>query len=289
MPTTRAHYRHGEEVINKVDPAARKVIQSYPELFHFGVHGPDLLFYYDALKKNKVNQEGGRLHELAGSYFFERAARVLEKLKEEGSRDYFPSLAYVYGVLCHFALDVCCHGYVQEKIDLSGISHIEIEAELDREILVREGLDPIRTKVTGHLVPSGKNARVVSRFYEGLTQEEIFKSMKDMVKVLDYLVMPERMKRKAFLLVLKLAGQYDYKHGLIINYEKNEACADSTERLLELMEEAVPVAVEMINSFPEMGETFRFNFISIDPETKENYAVKTAEAMQASKNDETEN
>lgn len=277
MPTTRAHYRHGEEVREKVSPAARKVIEKYPELFHFGVHGPDLLFYYDALKKNRVNQEGGRLHDLPGSYFFDHAVKVLEELKASGSGDYYPSLAYVYGVLCHFALDLCCHGYVQEKIDASGVSHLEIEAELDREILVREGKDPIRAKVTSHLVPSGKNARVVSRFYEGLTQEDIFKCMRDMVALLDYLVMPEKIKRSVFMLALKAVGQYEYKHGLIINYEKNMECEDSTERLLALMEGAVDVAVGLIDSFPEMGDAFRYNFVSIDPETKELYPASTPE------------
>ena len=271
MPTTRAHYRHGESVLKKIKPEARKIIEKYPELFHFGVHGPDILFYYDALKKNKVNQEGGRLHELPGSYFFTHAVKVLDQLKEEGSGDYLPSLAYVYGFLCHFALDVCCHGYVQEKIDLSGISHTEIEAELDREILVREGLDPVRAKVTGHLNPSGKNARVVARFYENVSQEETFEAMKSMVKILDFLVVPCRIRRGIMLLALKAIGQYDYKHGLIINYKKNMDCADSTEHLLELMDEAVDVAVRLIDEFPVMDDVFKYNFVSIDPETKEIY------------------
>lgn len=271
MPTTRAHYRHGEEVQKRVNPQAREIIEKYPELFHFGVHGPDLLFYYDSLKKNKVNRLGGFLHDQPGSYFFDNAVKVLQELKEEGSGDYYPALSYVYGVLCHFALDVSCHGYVQEKIDASGISHTEIEAELDRELLVREGLDPVRTKVTGHLVPSGKNARVVSRFYEGITQEEIFKAMKDMVMVLDYLVLPQKFKRAVVLGVFKIVGQYEGKHGLIINYEKNPDCADSTERLIELMDPAADLAVRLIDSFPEEDETFRYNFVSIDPETGAQY------------------
>ncbi|MCR4599478.1 MAG: zinc dependent phospholipase C family protein [Acetatifactor sp.] len=282
MPTTRAHFRHGEMVREKVKPEIREVIDKYPELFHFGVHGPDLLFYYDALKKNPVNRMGGTLHDLAGSYFFNHAVTVLEDLQKENSGDYKPSLAYVYGALCHFTLDVCCHWYVQEKMDESGVSHTEIEAEMDREILVREGKDPIRAKVTEHLVPSGKNARVVSRFYEGLTQEDIFKAMKDMVKWLDQLVMPSKVKRAVVFGLFRALGQYDDKKGLIINYERNEKCIDSTEKLIDLMEAAVDVAVDVINAFPEMDDFFRYNFISIDPETQEIFTIQTAqEASQA--------
>ena len=286
MPTTRAHYRHGEAVTEKVNPRAREIIRKYPELFHFGVHGPDLLFYYDALKKNKVNRMGNTLHDLPGNYFFAHAEKVLEKLKEEGSKDYYPSLAYVYGVLCHFALDVYCHGYVQEKIDASGVSHLEIEAELDRELLVREGLDPVRTLVSGHLVPSGKNARVVSRFYEGLTREEILKAMKDMVKYLDFLVLPGKAKRAAFLGILKLLGQYESKHGLIINYEKNMECEDSTERLIALSDAAVEFAAGLINEFPARGDVFRYNFVSIDPESGEVYPAKTKEEQENTQGEE---
>lgn len=275
MPTTHAHYVHGEEVRKRIKPEAREIIDRYPELFHFGVHGPDLLFYYDALKKNKVNREGSELHDKPGSYFFENAKTVLEVVKAGDSKDYYPSLSYVYGYLCHFSLDLFCHGYVQEKMDASGISHAEIEAEMDRELLVREGLDPIRTKLTGHLVPSGRNARVISRFYHSATQEEVFKAMKDMVKFLDYLVLPQKLKRAVILGALKAVGQYEGKHGLIINYEKNPRCADSTERLLALMDEAVPFAAELIDKFPDMGDAFRFNFVSVDPESGEIYPVKT--------------
>ncbi|MBO4749277.1 MAG: zinc dependent phospholipase C family protein [Lachnospiraceae bacterium] len=277
MPTTRAHYKHGEEVREKVNPKAREIIDKYPELFHFGVHGPDLLFYNDALKKNHVNQEGARLHSLPGRYFFENAVSVLEQMKAEESSDYKPALSYIYGFLCHFALDVCCHGYVQEKMDASGVSHTEIEAEMDREILVREGLDPVRTKLTGHLVPSGKNARVVSKFYEGISQEDVFKAMKDMVWFLNALVLPNKLARGLVYRLLKAVKQYDTKHGLIINYEKNEECTDSTERLLSLSEDAVVLATELIDSFPELSnDAFRFNFTSIDPDTNEKYAMERA-------------
>ena len=274
MPTTRAHFRHGEEVRSRVKPEAKEIIDKYPELFHFGVHGPDLLFYNDALKKNHVNQEGARLHKLAGRYFFDHAVTVLEELKAQGSGDYGPALSYVYGFLCHFALDLCCHGYIQDKMDASGVSHSEIEAELDRELLVQEGLDPVRTKLTGHLVPSGRNARVISNFFEEISREDIYKAMKDMVWFLNALVLPNKVKRAGVFQILKLAGQYEGKHGLIINYEKNPECADSTERLLELMDDAAGLATEMIDNFPEMGDEFLYNFGSWIPETGERYPLK---------------
>lgn len=275
MPTTYAHYKHGEAVKERVKPEARKIIEMYPELFHFGVHGPDLLFYYDALKKNPVNRLGSAIHSRPGREFFEPAVEVLRQVEQEKKGDVNPSLAYLYGFLCHYTLDVCCHGYIQEKIDKSGITHSELEAEFDRELLVRDGKDPVSSKLTGHLVPSGKNARVISRFFGEVNQEEILKAMKDMVKYLDLLVLPQKWKRNTVLLLLRVAKQYDGKHGLIINYEKNENCADSTEKLLQLMDAAVDLAASLIDEFPSLESgIFEYNFSSINEPEHAIYPVK---------------
>ena len=275
MPTTYAHYRLGTEVLKKVSPGAGKIIKEYPDLFNYGVHGPDLLFYYNALSRNRVNEEGARLHQLPGAYFFQKAADILREKERELTREELEAAySYIYGFLCHFALDVCCHGCVQEIIDASGITHSEIEAELDREFLVMDGKDPVRQKLTGHLKPSREGARVISLFYEGVGEAEIHKAMKDMVMYLNLLVLPGKVKRGIVLWLLKVSGHYESKHGLIINYEKNPDCADGTERLIGLYQKAVDLAAELIEGFPGvvrgedgLSEVFHYNFSSQLPET----------------------
>lgn len=73
--------------------------------------------------------------------------------------------AYIYGFICHFALDRECHGYIDEKIASSGVSHAEIEAEFDRALLVKDGYDPVEKKLTEHIQPVVHNARIISRFF----------------------------------------------------------------------------------------------------------------------------
>ena len=49
-------------------------------------------------------------------------------------------------LLCHFSLDVMCHGYIDEKIQAGGVSHAEIEIEFDRmltDITVDERMDSV--------------------------------------------------------------------------------------------------------------------------------------------------
>ena len=51
MPTTYAHYKFGKEVLSALPRPLQNSIEAHRELFDIGLHGPDILFYYNALKK----------------------------------------------------------------------------------------------------------------------------------------------------------------------------------------------------------------------------------------------
>lgn len=262
MPSSYAHYRMGQEVRKDVNCHAKKIIEAYPDLFLIGVHGPDILFYYKPLCSNPVNQTGYGLHKQPGMDFFTKAAEVVKKHLEEDAY-----LAYVYGVICHFALDVTCHGYIEEKIQKSGISHAEIEVEFDRELLVRDGYDPIRRKLTTHIVPSKENAGVIKAFYDGITTEQVRKALKGMIFYTNFLVAPGKVKRNLIYTGLKLAGHYEDMHGQIVNYEKNPECNDSTDKLLHFYPKAEKLAVKLIEDYEDyleerkpLNEIYQYTF-----------------------------
>ena len=56
MPTTYAHYIFGSEVLYLLPEKYREIAEKYRSLYDTGVHGPDILFYYDALKKKRSGQ-----------------------------------------------------------------------------------------------------------------------------------------------------------------------------------------------------------------------------------------
>ena len=264
MPTSYAHYKFGQEVRGLLTENIVEIIDKHPQLFHLGLHGPDLLFYYDALKKNKVNTMGFELHEYSGRYVFERAAKVIQNHHMSNAH-----MAYIFGFLCHYSLDVSCHGCVND-FDATGIAgHLEIEAELDREMLVRDGKDPLSTLLTGHLVSSKENAEVIKDFYPGITTEEIEKTIKDMIFYLNFLVAPRKFKRWLFITGLKMVGKYDDFGGLMINVKKNHKCDKTVERLLDLYEDAKNLAVKLIQEYvlyldekKELDEVYKYSFDS---------------------------
>lgn len=271
MPSSYAHYRLGQHVRQRINEPAKKVIEAYPELFLIGLHGPDILFYYKPLGKNKVNETGYRMHDFPGKQFFTEAAEVI---KEHKGKDAY--LSYVYGFICHFALDVTCHAYVEEKIQASGISHAEIEVEFDRELLIMDGFDPIRKKLVDHIVHSEENAKIIQAFYPSITEKEVLKALRSILFYCNFLVAPSKFKRNLILTGLKIAGCYESMHGQIVNYEKNMDCADSTEKLVGYFEDALELALSLINEYDEflnqkqpLNEIYEYTFGGVLPERED--------------------
>ena len=250
MPSTYAHYKLGRDAAALLAPEELAVIQQAPQLYSIGLHGPDLLFYYKPLSSNPVNRLGHDMHNRPGRTFFEAAAKVVREHPDSPGH-----LAYLYGFLCHFALDTVCHGYIARKEARSGISHAEIESELERVLMLADGLDPVRHKTTGHLIPSEENAAVIADFFPGVTQAEVLDALKGMVFYLDLLVAPSAFKRQLIFTALRLAGHYPDMHGLVISPTPNPACADSNAELLRRFGGSARLAARLIGGYHTVLET----------------------------------
>ena len=238
MPTTYAHYRFGRDVLNTLPPETRQIIEAHQELFDFGVHGPDLLFYYRPFGKNAVNQIGYQSHERTGRDFFSQAANIVRSSSQQEA-----SLSYLYGVLCHFTLDRECHPYVGQK-EQTGVSHSAIEASFDRYLMLRDKLNPVTHKVTSHLHPSRSSAAVIAAFYPPLTQELIYRAEKSMVFYLNMLI-ASGFKRRLLVGGMKLAGHADMSD-MLVPLQQNPSCVDSDEILYDHYKDALVLAGTLI-------------------------------------------
>ena len=132
MPTTYAHYIFGSEVLYLLPEKYREIAEKYRSLYDTGVHGPDILFYYDALKKNEVVSYGRRMHFTPARDFFENAKKVYESHEDKEAM-----MAYILGFLTHFAFDSTAHGYVDRKAEVSEVTHNRVESEWSFPDLIR--------------------------------------------------------------------------------------------------------------------------------------------------------
>lgn len=241
MPTTYAHYKFGKEVISALPRPLQTSVEQNRELFDMGLHGPDLLFYYRPAMKNTVNTQGYELHDKMADIFFENAVHVIENSENPGA-----ARAYIYGVICHFALDSECHPYIEKMIQTSGISHSEIEMEFDRLLMKEDYINPVRHLSTGHIHPSIENGEVIAPFYQDLTPQIIEKCMKSMIFYHKVLLAPGKTKRRLLFGGMKLIGAYNGMHGMVMSLEPNPECREYCRLLKRLFAGAVPLAAGLI-------------------------------------------
>ncbi|MCD8379442.1 MAG: zinc dependent phospholipase C family protein [Lachnospiraceae bacterium] len=282
MPTTYTHYKFGTEVLKALPASYRARAEQYRELYDIGQHGPDILFYYKALQKNPVASQGSALHRQNADVFFSRAVEILraeEKRGAETARVAKPgevsgsgcsdeekldaARAYLYGFICHFVLDSECHPYVQKMMQAGGISHNEIEMELDRYLLVEDGFDPVRHVQTSHVHPTEENAAVITPFFQDLSVKQVHKALRSMIFYHNLFRVPGKVERALLFGAMKLVGKYDALHGIVMSRTPNPACRDYCLILKRQYDEAVPVAVSLIAEFERVlkeGGTFSERF-----------------------------
>ena len=241
MPTTYAHYKFGEEVMSALPRPLQNSIENKRELFDIGLHGPDILFYYRPILKNKVTSQGYAMHDRPADEFFNRAAEVIAKAEDPAA-----ARAYIYGFICHFALDSECHPYVEKMIQVSGISHSEIEMEFDRMLLTEDFLNPVRHDSAKHIHPTIENGRVIAPFFEEVSPEIVKKALKSMKFYLKILRAPDPGKRRILMGGMRLAHCYDSMHGMVMSLEPNPECKEYCALLKRRFSGAVPLAAGLI-------------------------------------------
>ena len=160
MPAGYTHYVFGEQVLSQLDENIKKRIMPYIDLYHIGIHGPDILFYYDVYKKNPVKSLGFGMHQLPATDFFKHAKELIKQDATDAA------LAYTIGFITHFTLDSSLHPEIGVLENTLSMTHSLLESELDRELLVRVGRDPLTANLTTHIHPGYTNALVIAPFFD---------------------------------------------------------------------------------------------------------------------------
>lgn len=244
MPNTYAHYRFGNQVKEQVNEDARRIIEANIELFNIGVHGPDILAFYNPLKTNYIKKLGSTEHA-------EPALKLLEyaetQIKNKDNKA--PYLAYMYGVICHFALDSYCHGYVNGRKAKTGIGHNLMEAEFDRMLMKQDGKNPFRFKPANTIIPTKQYADIIAAVSPKVFPREVYKSVRGMRKWCNFYVAPTIFDRVIIYGALLVSGNYSSKNGMIIKHKPNKSCEESNKELLRLYRKAGRMAIKLIDEY----------------------------------------
>ena len=235
MPSGYAHYRFGNEMLQRLPEKLRQRIEPHRALYDIGVHGPDILFYFHPLKKTVTRAKGSAMHDRPGREFFPMHGVAKAR-----------ALAYIYGFITHFSLDSACHTYVEQRKRESGLSHTEIEVEFDRRLMALDGC-PERCPLE-HIVANDVCAETITPFYDGVEQNEILHSLKSM-RFYGYLLDT----RVPFFrwLIRSVAGKMD-KTGELSGWMAsgtNPACDETYAGLMEKWQVGVQRAEMLMQEF----------------------------------------
>lgn len=244
MPSGYTHYRFGKEVTTCLTSRYLKPIEKYRDLYNIGLHGPDILFYYKPLSSNAVNQTGYGMHDEYADSFFERGIALLKSCDEPDALR-----AYLYGFICHFALDSTCHPFIEKMIQVSGLSHSEIETELDRYFMLKDDIDPTTYVPVHHIYATDFNSHIIAPCFPAISESEVKAALKGMITYLKLLHAPGSVKRNVLYAGLKLSGHYESMQGLIMKPQANAVCEKYCNLLNSHYQEAVTTAASLIKQY----------------------------------------
>lgn len=237
MPAGYAHLRFGNDILKAAPTALKQIIYRSKRLFDIGLYGPDPLLFYRPYLKNKVSDLGSKLHKYTGKHFFTQAVATAKNALNPAA------IAYLYGFLCHFALDSCCHPYVEEKT-ADGVAHTEIETSFDRFLMLRDGVDPQKTNPYAAGAISWENAAVLAPFFPVLSRKQILEAAQSMARYGGLLLKCSKLKNRYPRPVQAILGSS--LSGLMMTDSQNPRCADSDARLWLLYQKAVDTGNQLL-------------------------------------------
>lgn len=163
MSANYTHYRFGRIMLEAMPQEIAQLVQKNRQLYDLGLHGPDIFLYTPWVRRDK-RRLGKIFHKQSGQEFFGRAC---ENIRRQSDELFEAAQAYLYGFLCHYALDSVFHPYICAHSTTGG-EHWNMEMELDRHLLILDGNpQPQIVDFSGHIRVSRKDCRVLKLFFPG--------------------------------------------------------------------------------------------------------------------------
>ncbi|MGX8835441.1 zinc dependent phospholipase C family protein [Amedibacillus sp. YH-ame6] len=150
MPNIITHKLFAERVFTQLRKQdIKRIIEQHPQIFYIGCNGPDFLFFsnskpWHAHRSHKLNRLGSQMHASLINEFYNTAIECVKQQQDEVTKE--TMMAYLFGHLCHWALDKTTHPYVFYRTgNCKGLSagyHHRFESMMDTMMLDKlKGID----------------------------------------------------------------------------------------------------------------------------------------------------
>lgn len=254
LPTTYAHYRHGQNVYQRIK-AKHYFDPRYSDLYNIGVHGPDIVFYYHVYNPADLSRIGYAMHHEYGDQLFARFKDIWSHHDDPQA-----AKAYLCGFICHYALDSIEHPVVYHYQHGQHLTHSGIEAALDRWLLKYDGIvDPTKYDLTRHIHPSLDVSKVIAPFFDPFTPQQIYTALKSQVRVHQLLHCESDLKRQSLRLITSIPKS-KFVRDLIMTKDDDPQFKPAVDDLLKHWNHAIDRAELCIGNYMDIlnGQTTKY-------------------------------
>jgi hypothetical protein len=114
MPSTFTHHIFALDVYDKLDDKTKNRMKNNLEEMKLFAQGPDVFMFFDIGKvgKSKSKQLGKMVHKKNSKAFF---LKIISYIKENKLENNYEVIGFLYGFICHYALDSVCHPFIFYK------------------------------------------------------------------------------------------------------------------------------------------------------------------------------
>lgn len=242
MPNIVTHVCFARDMMDSVlDAKTMSIVEENPHLFEVGSNGPDFLFFHDTtarhvMKKSKLRKLGTFCHRRNVNDFYKDALNTIRKESNEQIKK--EEMIYLFGHLCHWALDSEAHPYIFYRTG-SGDSkaqfrHHRIESLLDAAILKIKTGQTIEDFRAYEICDVNMNeARAITRIYHSVADHvydiqerphEYLQALNDWHFVQKLLYDGNGKKIKRFQKVETLIGQIGLVSAMMVPKETSDPC-----------------------------------------------------------------
>lgn len=258
MPALYAHLRFGEEVAKTLPAPLSSILERYPESFHLGTQGADVLCYHRPLKANELTERASYLHTLSGNDFFLAQAKRFTAFDGETYQEKATNngayTAYLCGFLCHFTLDAVTHAYIDER-STDDVTHGKMESEFDKIILRLDG-KPIRGYNTATPIINANGARESASIVLDVPEKNLALCIKTMRKINGWFSNRCEGFHSFAHFLLKIVGKERQFGDMFLHKKDDPLCIESNEYLLNKWKTAQATASALIQQFFTQSEDF---------------------------------
>lgn len=248
MPAIFAHYIFGIETMERFDDSVMRIIKPHQDLYNVGLQGPDFYFFDQLLRLRgkKYSQIGSQLHQ--GSC--ESLLLALEG--KGGKRPESDALAYILGLIGHFALDSTCHPLIDQWVKELPYNHHRMETEFDRYLLGDYGITEPRCFPLGSCIAADRRVRMrIGSLYEAANlgkAEDVCELIADFGRIKNWLKTPGDGRYHFYQGMLRVFGAKDALGGIFMG--PKDAVSDVTNpRLAALFEQAKDRYVGLVKKY----------------------------------------